>query len=99
MAIVRTPLPRRLHPALSGGKPCQYEQIEKVFKIERFRGQVLSHSALMKRKELTPKQLVSVPCPTCGAAAGKRCVLYSGALRSEPHVDRMFAAIEAIEKK
>ena len=53
----------------------------------------------MKKKELTPKQLSSVPCPTCGVAAGERCVLHSGAPRSEPHVDRKFAAAEAAEKK
>jgi hypothetical protein len=53
----------------------------------------------MKRKELTPEQLSSIPCPTCGVAAGARCVLHSGAPRSEPHVERKFAATEAIEKK
>jgi CRP/FNR family transcriptional regulator, cyclic AMP receptor protein len=43
------------------------------------------------------KQVSSVPCPTCGVAAGQRCLLHSGALRSEPHVDRRLSAIEAIE--
>ena len=70
-----------------------------VFRIARLRGWVLVHSARMKKMELTPKQLSSVPCPTCGVAAGKRCVLLSGAPRSEPHVDRKFAATEAIERK
>jgi hypothetical protein len=51
----------------------------------------------MKKKELTPEQLVSVPCPTCGVAVGERCVLHSGAPRSEPHVDRKLSAIEAIQ--
>jgi len=51
----------------------------------------------MKKRELTPKQLTSVPCPTCGAAAGERCVLNSGAPRAEPHVDRKFAAAKVIE--
>jgi hypothetical protein len=60
---------------------------------------VLVHSARMKKKELTPKQLSSVPCPTCGVAAGKRCVLLSGAPRSKPHADRKFAATEAIERE
>jgi len=45
------------------------------------------------------RTVISVPCPTCGVAAGERCVLHSGAPRSEPHVDRKFAAAEAIEKK
>ena len=51
----------------------------------------------MKKKELTTKQLSSVRCPTCSVAAGKRCVLQSGALRSGPDVDRRQSAIEAIE--
>jgi hypothetical protein len=53
----------------------------------------------MRIKDLTPTQLQSVPCPTCGVPAGKRCVLHSGALRSESHVDRKLAAAEAIEAK
>ena len=52
----------------------------------------------MKLKEITPEQSSSVPCPTCGVSAGEPCVLYSGALRSEPHIDRKFAAAEAIER-
>ena len=50
-------------------------------------------------KNLTAKQISSVPCPTCGAAAGERCVLLSGAPRKEPHVNRKLAAIEAVEKE
>jgi hypothetical protein len=53
----------------------------------------------MKKKELTPKQVSSVPCPTCGVAAGKHCVLHSGGPRTEPHVDRKLFAAEAIESK
>jgi hypothetical protein len=60
---------------------------------------MLSYSVRMKKKELTPEQLSSVPCPTCGVAVGECCVLHSGAPRSESHVDRKFAAIEAAEKK
>ena len=52
----------------------------------------------MKRSELSPKQILSVPCPVCGAAAGERCVLNSGLPRFESHADRKFAAIEFIEK-
>jgi hypothetical protein len=51
----------------------------------------------MKTKELTPKQILSVPCPTCGAATGKACELHSGALRFEPHRDRKLSAAEAVE--
>jgi hypothetical protein len=53
----------------------------------------------MKKSELTPKQVASVRCPTCGVPAGKCCVMHSGAPRSESHVDRKFAAIEASERK
>jgi hypothetical protein len=69
-----------------------------VFKIGLFRVRKLSHSDAMKRKELTPEQVISVPCPTCGVAAGERCVLHSGGLRSGPHVDRTYAAAATIER-
>ncbi len=41
--------------------------------------------------------MCAVPCPTCGVAAGQRCVLHSGALRLEPHVNRQLSAIKAEE--
>ncbi len=50
-------------------------------------------------RDLTLKQLSSVSCPTCGVAPGRRCLLHSGGLRSEPHVDRKLAAAEAIETR
>jgi hypothetical protein len=53
----------------------------------------------MKTKELTPKQLLSVRCPVCGAALGKVCELNSGAPRTEPHRDRKFSAADAVERK
>jgi len=53
----------------------------------------------MKKDELTLKQTSSVPCPTCGVPAGKRCILYSGGMRSEPHLVRKIYAVEALEKK
>jgi len=49
--------------------------------------------------DLTPKQLLSVPCPTCGVAAGARCLLHSGGRRTEPHVNRKLSAADAIERK
>jgi hypothetical protein len=51
----------------------------------------------MKKKDLTLQQLRSVPCPTCGVPAGDRCLLHSGGLRSDSHVNRKLAAAEAIE--
>jgi len=53
----------------------------------------------MKKKYLTSKQVISVSCPVCKVAAGKKCQLSTGGLRFDPHVDRKFAAIEAIEAK
>jgi len=53
----------------------------------------------VKTKELTPKQILSVPCATCGAAIGEACELHTGALRTEPHRDRKLSAAEAVEKK
>jgi hypothetical protein len=52
----------------------------------------------MKTKP-TLGQPTSVACPTCGVAAGKRCVLGAGGLRNEAHVSRKAAAAEAVEKK
>jgi hypothetical protein len=59
----------------------------------------LSHSGGMRMGDLTQKQFISVPCPTCGVAAGARCLLHSGSPRSEPHVDRRLSAADAIEQK
>jgi hypothetical protein len=53
----------------------------------------------MRMTHLTPIQLSSVPCPSCGAAAGHLCELHSGGLRVEPHLDRKLAAAEAVETK
>ena len=53
----------------------------------------------MKKGALTPKQIASVPCPTCGVSARKRCLLNSGLPRFDSHVDRKFAATDSIEKK
>jgi hypothetical protein len=69
------------------------------YKIEQFCGRVLSQYGVVKKKDLTRKQLSSVPCPTCGVAARKGCILYSGGLRLEPHLVRKLAAVEALERK
>ena len=57
------------------------------------------HDIAMKTKDLTPEQIASVPCPTCGAAIGEDCELNSGALRFEPHRDRRLSAADAMEAK
>jgi hypothetical protein len=66
-------------------------------KIEHFRGARTLHDVVMKTKELTPEQILSVPCATCGAAIGEACELHTGALRTEPHRDRKLSAAEAVE--
>jgi hypothetical protein len=47
----------------------------------------------------TPKQFLSIPCPTCGVAAGMRCVLHSDAPRKEAHINRKVFAIAAMQKR
>jgi hypothetical protein len=54
---------------------------------------------MVKTKELTPKQILSVPCTTCGAAIGEACELHTGAPRTEPHRDRKLSAAEVVETK
>jgi hypothetical protein len=53
----------------------------------------------VKSRELTPKQILSVPCPTCGAAMKEVCELNTGAPRTEAHRDRKLNAAEAVEAK
>jgi hypothetical protein len=57
------------------------------------------HYIAVKTKELTRKQILSVPCPTCSAGADEACELHTGALRAEPHRDRKLSAAEAVETK
>lgn len=67
--------------------------------IEHFSSSETLHYGLVKTKELTPKQILSVPCDTCGAAVGEVCELYTGAPRIEPHRDRKLSAAEAVEAR
>jgi len=57
------------------------------------------HYDLVKAKELTPKQVLAVSCPTCGAAIEEPCELNTGAQRTEPHRDRKLSAADAVEKQ
>jgi hypothetical protein len=57
------------------------------------------HDGPVKTRELTKKQTLSVPCPTCGAATEERCRLLSGTLRAEAHRERKFSAVDAVEAK
>ena len=65
--------------------------------IEQSSGPGTLHYLDVKTADLTPKQTLSVPCPTCGAAIGEVCELHSGAPRTESHRDRKLTAAEAVE--
>ena len=67
--------------------------------IEHFPAVGKLHYKVVKTKDLTLKQIQSVPCPTCGAAIEEACELHSGTLRTEPHRDRKLSAAEALETK
>ena len=41
----------------------------------------------------TVKQVLAVPCPTCGAFVGKSCEFVDGRVRAMPHLDREQAAL------
>ena len=60
--------------------------------------ETLHYVAVVKSKELTLKQIFSVPCPTCGAAIKEACELHTGGRRTEPHRDRKLSAAEAVER-
>jgi len=42
------------------------------------------------KKELSPKQILAIRCPTCGAKAGEKC----GQPRTNPHRDRKYIAAD-----
>jgi hypothetical protein len=91
-----------LRIAKTGDGPNQTYRLAKVLKmsnIEHFLAVGTLHHVVVKTKELTRKQMFSVPCPTCDAAIGEACTLHTGALRSEPHRDRKLSAAEAVETK
>ena len=73
--------------------------ILKVSNIEPLSGCGTSHHLALKTKELSGKQILSVPCTICGAAIKEPCKLNTGALRTEPHRDRKLSAAEAVEQK
>jgi hypothetical protein len=44
------------------------------------------------KKELSPKMILAIRCPTCGAAPGEKCELSTGQPRNNPHIDRRWVA-------
>jgi hypothetical protein len=47
---------------------------------------------LPMKAEPSPKQILAVACPTCGAAPGKNCMLTTGQPRTKPHRERRLIA-------
>jgi hypothetical protein len=52
----------------------------------------LGHYLFDVKKEISLKKVLTVQCPTCGAAPGKKCELTSGQPRNDPHRDRRLVA-------
>jgi predicted RNA-binding Zn-ribbon protein involved in translation (DUF1610 family) len=50
----------------------------------------------VSKQQLRPEQALNIACPTCGAAAGKRCELSTGQKRTKPHRDRRLLAKDKI---
>jgi hypothetical protein len=71
----------------------------KMSNVERFFRLWNGQYVVVKTKDLTLKQMLSVPCPTCGAAIEEGCELHNGAPRTEPHRDRKLSAAEAVETR
>jgi hypothetical protein len=63
-----------------------------MFKIDHSCALVLGHYLSAVKKENSPKQILAVRCPTCGAASGEKCALGSGQPRTKPHRDRRLIA-------
>jgi hypothetical protein len=87
------------NPLRTPMKTCRLANVLKLSIIEHFSRPGTLHHVGVKTKEVTPKQILSVPCPTCGAATEEACELHTGALRTEPHRDRKLSAAEAVETK
>jgi hypothetical protein len=78
---------------------CRLANVFEMSNIEHFSGCGMLHDVMVKIKALTLKQILSVPCPTCGATTEEACELHTGAQRTEPHRDRKLSAADAVETK
>lgn len=66
----------------------------KVFNSDQSSYPACWHNLSAMKKELSSKQILALPCPTCGAAPGEKCELGSGQPRTEPHRDRRLIAAD-----
>lgn len=80
-------------------EPTARFNVLRMSNIEHFSCWEELHYLEVKSKELTARQVLSVPCATCGASVGEACELHSGALRTEPHRERKLTAAEAAETR
>ena len=48
------------------------------------------------RKNPSPKQILAIRCPTCGAAPREKCELTTGLRRAEPHLGRRLTAADEL---
>jgi hypothetical protein len=61
--------------------------------------QRLGYCPSAMRKELTPQQIFSVPCPTCGVQPREKCQLNTGQPRNNPHRDRRLFAADQLNSR
>jgi hypothetical protein len=61
--------------------------------------QRLGYRPSTMRKELTPQQISSVPCPTCGVQSQEKCQLNTGQPRNNPHRDRRLFAADQLNSR
>ncbi len=66
---------------------------QKVFKIEQI-PLCLNGTIGAMKADLLMKAILSVSCPTCGAAPGQKCEMNSGQPRNSPHSYRRWYAAE-----
>src|SRR5438876_11370452 len=71
----------------------EFRACRKLFNIAQILVLSSSHDPDMDAKQLA-KLVQSVPCPTCGAAAGEECELSTGQPRTTPHRDRRLNAAD-----
>ena len=50
------------------------------------------------KRELSPKEVLAVRCPTCGAAPKEKCELSTGQPRTDLHRDRRLIAADALSE-
>jgi hypothetical protein len=79
-------------PNIPIGDCAKPNKTAKVFKVEHSGARGLGHYFRVMPKELNPKQVLAVECPTCGAAPGEKCELSTGQPRTNAHRDRRLIA-------